>query len=420
MTGKRTASGRDLAIDGTRGVAIWSMVSLHFANGMLIALPTHAYPFVDGMSAFVLLSGLVLGLVHRRWIARHDLDFAYRNLAKRVGVLYLAQLSIALFAVAAGMFLTAGQFRMLTVLPPDLPLAQQLWWAVTMRFLPSGGSILVVYMVLMTLAFGVLPLLARGRWQLVLAISVAGYTVSQLTSADWMVIYSSPVTGPVQNWLAWQILFIPAMVVGWHWTDWQLPQRLDAAAPALLGITAALWVALFYGWRSGAFTHATALVSKVNLGPIRALAAWLVVTAVYVLFRRLLQWKYHVWSRPLVMVGARSLDSYVIQALALVAIPMLVVFRPWGPGVSTAVTVAVFAACWGWAEFRRHLQVDKLHRLPAILSARAGRRPADEPESASSEGERRDHTARITTGSGATRWPRRTDAERARRESAAH
>ncbi|NLG47179.1 OpgC domain-containing protein, partial [Gordonia sp. (in: high G+C Gram-positive bacteria)] len=75
---RRRHSGRDLAIDATRGVAIWSMISLHFAAGTIVAAPTHEYPYVDGMSAFVLLSGLVLGIVYQRWVARLGFAYAYR------------------------------------------------------------------------------------------------------------------------------------------------------------------------------------------------------------------------------------------------------------------------------------------------------------------------------------------------------
>ncbi|MFZ2511919.1 MAG: OpgC domain-containing protein, partial [Gordonia sp. (in: high G+C Gram-positive bacteria)] len=390
---------------------IWSMVSLHFANGMLIALPTHAYPFVDGMSAFVLLSGMMLGIVHRRWMGAHDLDFSYRSLAKRVGVLYLAQLLMSLVAVTAGMFLTAREFRMLTTLPHGESLIQQLWWAFTMRFLPSGGSILVCYMVLMTLAFAVLPLLVRGRWPLVLAASLTGYVISQVVTAEWMVIYAHPGGGPVQNWLAWQVLFVPAMVLGWHWRQWRVAQRLDSILPALLGATLLVWLAIVIAVRTGAFADSAELIGKVHLGPVRALAAWLVVTAVYAVFRRLLQWSGHDWFRPLVMVGARSLDSYVIQALALVAIPMLFVFRPWGLGVSTVAAVAVFAGCWCWAEIRTGLRIHKLHDAPAILSAWA-------QQMKQSRGEHRDtpETAQPPTERIRTRRPRREDTERARGE----
>ncbi|WP_454163035.1 OpgC domain-containing protein [Gordonia iterans] len=367
---------RDLAIDATRGLAIWSMVSLHFANGMLIAVPTHAYPLVDGMSAFVLLSGLVLGLVYHRWIDASSLRYAYGRLARRLVALYLAQLFISLTAVAVCTRLTAQQFRMIAVLPPDESVLQQVWWAVTMRFLPSGGSILVVYLILMALAFVVLPLLQHGAWPWVLAGSGTLYVWSQVAPAPWMVVDSHPGGGPIQNWLAWQVLFVPAMVVGWNWSRWQVAERIDAALPVLAAVCVIAGATLAHGlWIAGWLRPMTDLIGKVGLGPLRALAAWLVVATVYGVFRRLLQWMRHDWFRPLVMAGSRSLDSYVIQAVALLAVSTWIVFRPWGAGLSTVIVVAVFAACWGWAEFRHRMEIDKLHRLP-VIAARAARRRA--------------------------------------------
>ncbi|GAA3962631.1 OpgC domain-containing protein [Gordonia caeni] len=370
---------RDLAIDATRGLAIWSMVSLHFANGMLIARPTHAYPLVDGMSAFVLLSGLVLGIVYRGWIDRFTLRYAYGRLARRLAALYVAQVFISLAAVIAGLYLTAPQFRLIAVLPPDLPIGRQLWWMVTLRFLPSGGSILVVYLILLSLAFLVLPLLKHRQWPRVLTASGVGYVLSQTVSLPGMVITSHPGGGPIQNWMAWQVLFVPAMVIGWKWTDWRIPQRLDAALPALLAAAAVGWVTLAHGmWFGDWLATRPDLIGKVGLGPVRVVAAWLAVTCVYAVFRRLLQWMTHDWFRPLVMVGARSLDSYVIQAVALLAIPTWIVFRPWGPGLSALMVLAVFAGCWCWAEVRLRWRIDKLHRLPLVLAG--GRFPGGRRE----------------------------------------
>ena len=160
---------RDLAIDATRGVAIWSMITAHFALGMRIAEPTHSFPYVDGMSAFVLLSGFVLGLVYQRWIERHGLRFAYRRLTKRIVVLYVCQLTIALVAVAAAM---AGH-RWLTLLLPIDGWLDGIRSALAMDYLPSGGNILLLYMVLMASAYVVFPLLMRGWWPVVLGASVA-------------------------------------------------------------------------------------------------------------------------------------------------------------------------------------------------------------------------------------------------------
>ena len=64
------------------------------------------------------------------------------------------------------------------------------------------------------------------------------------------------------------------------------------------------------------------------------------------------------------MAGTRSLDSYVIQAIALVVVPIHIAHRPWNTVTMDAVALLVFAACWGWAEFRYFAHVDKLHKLP--------------------------------------------------------
>lgn len=384
MNADRTTAhgGRDLAIDATRGLAIWSMISLHFANGLLIARPTHSYPLVDGMSAFVLLSGLVLGLVYRRWVDAHSLGYACRRLGRRLVVLYLAQLFLSLTAVLVAAQLSAADFWTVAVLPGDESLAQQLWWAVTLQFLPSGGSILVVYLILMSLAFAVLPALQYRLWPLVLAASAGLYAVSQVAPAGWMVIDSYPGGGPIQNWAAWQILFVPAMVVGWKWSQWRIPARLDAVLPLLVLVTVTAGLVLRHGlWIERWLWTSPDLLGKVDLGLLRVVAAWLAVTTVYAVFRRLLQWMRHDWLRPLVMAGARSLDSYVIQGVALLAIPAWIVFRPWGAGLSTTIVLAVFAVCWGWAEVRRYAQIDRLHRLPVIVAGRRRRtaRPAPPP-----------------------------------------
>ena len=121
---------------------------------------------------------------------------------------------------------------------------------------------------------------------------------------------------------------------------------------------------------------------KVSFAPARALGAWVVVPAVYGVFRALLRVWHHDWLRPLVMTGARSLDSYVIQAIALIIVPIHVAHRPWDETTSVAVTLLVFGACWAWAELRRAAEIDKLHRLPAI-AYRATHSPAAPPSDSS-------------------------------------
>lgn len=365
---------RDLAIDATRGVAIWSMITAHFATDLRIAAPTHAYPYVDGMSAFVLLSGLVLGLVYGRWIKRESLGYAYRRLAKRLVVLYVCQLAIALVAVAAAM---AGH-RWLTLLLPIDGWADGIWLALTMQYLPSGGNILLLYLVLMASAFLLFPLLQRGLWAAVLAGSLGLYVLSQLWSPDWFYLHAYMAAPEIQNWAAWQVMFVPAVVVGWKWRDWRVAEWIDRWLLLVIGVAAAWALLMHYGVDTGPWVqHEPAVADKLEFRFARAIGAWLVVPAIYGVFRWLLAHWHRDWLRPLVMTGTRSLDSYVLQAIALVLVPIHVAHRPWGELTSACVVLLVFGLCWAWAEFRRAWDVDKLHNLPEIAADRWSRRGAD-------------------------------------------
>lgn len=340
------------------------MISEHFALGTLLAAPTHAYPYVDGMSAFVLLSGLVLGLVYGGWIERYSLGYAYRRLARRVVVLYLCQLVISLVAVAAAF---AGH-RWLTLLPMPESWAEGAWWALTMRYLPSGGNILLLYMLLLISAFALFPLLMRNRWFAVLAASTGLYVVAQVNSPDWFYLLSSTDGAPIQNWAAWQFMFVPAVVVGWKWREWRIAERIARYLPVLLIASAMLWLAFHFVIDDGPWSgYEGTFADKVDFAPARAVGAWVLIPTVYGMFGLLLQWWHHDWLRPLVMTGSRSLDSYVLQAIALVIVPIHVAHRPWDEVTTVTVALLVFGACWGWAEFRKSMAIGKLHEVPAMM-----------------------------------------------------
>ncbi|UPW14101.1 OpgC domain-containing protein [Gordonia amicalis] len=377
MSQERGSGNRDLAIDATRGVAIWSMVTAHFATDAPLASPTHAFPYVDGMSAFVMLSGIVLGLVYQRWATRHGLRYAYVRLAKRIAVLYVCQLVIALVAVAAAL---AGH-RWLTLLLPVDGWIDGIWLSVTMQYLPSGGNILLLYMVLMVSAFALFPLLQRGWWAWTVAVSLALYVLSR-SSGPRTGSTSAPTRRPhIQNVAGWQIMFIPSVVIGWNWSRWRVPEFIDRWLVVIVAV--AVTVALFfhYGVDVGPWAHLEPTIAdKLDFRPARAIGAYLAIPAIYGVFRLLLRWWHHDWLRPLVMTGTRSLDSYVIQAIALVVVPIHIAHRPWDTITMQAVALLVFGICWAWAEFRYFTHIDKLHKVPGrVVRGVLPHRDAAEP-----------------------------------------
>ncbi len=295
------------------------MVTAHFATDAPLASPTHAFPYVDGMSAFVMLSGIVLGLVYQRWATRHGLRYAYVRLAKRIAVLYVCQLVIALVAVAAAL---AGGHRWLTLLLPVDGWIDGIWLSVTMQYLPSGGNILLLYMVLMVSAFALFPLLQRGWWAWTVAASLALYALSLVWSPGLVLRQRLPGGPPHPERGGWQIMFIPSVVIGWNWSRWRVPEFIDRWLVVIVAVAATVALFFHYGVDVGPWAHLEpAIADKLDFRPARAIGAYLAIPAIYGVFRLLLRWWHHDWLRPLVMTGTRSLDSYVIQAIALVVVP---------------------------------------------------------------------------------------------------
>ncbi|MCF8569384.1 OpgC domain-containing protein [Gordonia sp. HY002] len=366
---------RDLAIDALRGLAIWSMVSLHFADGTWAAEPTHSFPYMDGMSAFVLLSGLVLGIVHRRWTQRFSLRYSLTRLAQRIAVLYVCQAVIGLIAVWVASAMTGREFREIAVLPYRPDVGSKIEWALTLRYLPSGGNILLMYLIMMVIAVGAIALLVRGLWPVVAAASIALYVASHLWPASWMMIHSAPDWYGIQNWAAWQIVFMLALVVGWQWETWRMPERIDNALPVLIAVSVAVAFTIEDVIRSpDVLPDAEFLIDKVRLGPIRVVVAFLVMTTLYGVLTRVLRWTRRDVLRPLVSTGARSLDAYVIQATCLLTIPAVLIERPWSQGLAVGLALGVYAVCWAWAEARTRFGIDKLHRLPVRAAHAASTR----------------------------------------------
>ncbi|MFC3244166.1 OpgC domain-containing protein [Gordonia humi] len=170
-------------------------------------------------------------------------------------------------------------------------------------------------------------------------------------------------------------MFLLALVVGWQWEAWRVPERVDAALAVLIAVSLVAAFTLQDVVRStDVLPHAGMLVDKVTLGPVRLVVAFLVATTLYGCFVRVLRWTRRDVLRPLVSTGARSLDAYVIQAVCLLAVPAMVLPRPWSNGQAMCLAVVVFAVCWAWAEIRVRFGIDKLHRLPARAVAASARR----------------------------------------------
>src|SRR4051794_18306348 len=95
--------GRLAAVDIIRGFCILSMVSSHLTVGSLLSRALHPFPAFDGAPGFVLLSGLVLGIVQHKRFAAHGLAAVEWKTVRRIGVIVVAQLSLVLLGLVVGL-----------------------------------------------------------------------------------------------------------------------------------------------------------------------------------------------------------------------------------------------------------------------------------------------------------------------------
>lgn len=367
---------RDRAMDAARGCAIASMVTAHLASGTPLARALHPVPYFDGASVFILLSGLLLGLIgHLRARRADTVRAAVTSAARRIRIVYFCQLLLCALAVVVSVGATTPVG--LRPISDAGGLLQSIWLTVSLQYAPPGGNVLRLYVLLMLFALVAYVGLQAGRYVLVLTVSAALYVVGVVfDGVDWFYLPTFNSEGFGASWITWQALFIPALVLGWVWQEKDVANMLRRKW-RWSAVTALVVVILGHVFSRLHFFQPLneILDGKVVLGPGRLISAYAISCAVYLL----LGWLLTTWVgkivAPIELIGQRSLDSYVLQAIAVLAIPILLGPRAdWSGLIAMLIAIAVLAGCWAWAWARKRFRIEKLHKGPAVLSE--GRRKA--------------------------------------------
>ena len=235
---------RDLRLDLLRGFAAFAMVVDHIGGdrSWLYSVTGGNRFFVSAGEAFVLISGVVLGIVYAGITERTGIVSALLKALGRAWSLYLVTVVLTLSFAVLGWWLG-------------------LWWAPDLHGQGVGAYILnvltlhrtvfladimLMYTLLLLIAGPVVLLLSQHQTALVLGVSWLVWGVWQL--APQSVALPWPIEGDVMFHLpSWQVLFVTGTVVGWHWDTLRAALRrlpvvvLDAA----IGV-AAVSVVLFY------------------------------------------------------------------------------------------------------------------------------------------------------------------------------
>ena len=203
---------RDLRFDLLRGFAVIAMVTDHVggARSFLFLLTGGDRFFVSAAEAFVFLSGLLMGMVNGGLIHRGNTDGALHKVLRRAGMLY---------ALTVGLTLIIGALPLALGIPgrPDvgeLSLIEYVIGIFTLHRTVTFVDVLLLYTILVLAAEPVLLLLEQGYTRLVLGISWALWFIWQCWPEQAIIL--PPDANALFQVASWQVLFMTALVIGFH------------------------------------------------------------------------------------------------------------------------------------------------------------------------------------------------------------
>lgn len=374
-------SSRDLRVDLFRGFLICTVVVTHTeVAGALSWFTLNAFGAISGAEAFVALSGVVLGMVHRSQAERLG-DWAASVLRwQRARKLYVTALVVVVLvwvfdllpgspasvvttftdrgtgaegADAAGHVydLYYNAPRLLDYPPP--------WYAVrellTLRMGPWVLNVLGLFVVLIAIAPALLLLLRRGLWWLVLALSWGAYAYG--TAVDGHVLPSQ--FDDVFPLLVWQVVFVNGMVLGYHRAQ---VVRVLTTRPGKVGLgVAVVGYALVLGWLWAAYAghvpHGpwpTDLFGRlyddyyvrVYLQAGRLVDLALVVVVMFAFLTAFWRPVNAVAGRLLVPLGQASLYVFVMHVFFVIAVDNIPGLDPTSAWQGVLVHVTEIALAW--------------------------------------------------------------------------
>ncbi len=196
-----TQSKRIMAFDLIRGffLAMIMVDHIELYPGFFDFFTGKGRLFVSAAEGFFFLSGLLIGLVYKRRLA-HGMAFIFKKMWARALELYIVSVALTLFYVWLAVATNHPGIKY------GLPSPFDWHWIIThtftFRYQFGWADFLSRFSILMLIAPFAFWLTAKGKWWLVLAGSIIA----------WVFRGNNFV-------LAWQILFIGGVVVGFHWYE---------------------------------------------------------------------------------------------------------------------------------------------------------------------------------------------------------
>ena len=219
----RKPTTRDLRIDFLRGLAMVCVIVDHSQRTSPLSwLSYERFWVVTAAEVFVVLSGVVLGMVYGPRLVRDGWQVVLRKLCRRALTLYVSFVAVTLSILALS--LAGVDISSVTTWDPGAvtwfydPLSMNLADVrdlALLRYGPWAFEIVGLYVWFVLAAGPILILLRRVGWRALLALSWAVYVgyrfvPLQLTGAEFETVF------PI---LTWQLLFVHGLTIGYHRDD---------------------------------------------------------------------------------------------------------------------------------------------------------------------------------------------------------
>lgn len=384
-----TTTNRDVRLDFLRGVAMTCVIVNHSKLPSLLSWFSYErFWVVTAAEVFVVVSGIVLGIVYGRRLAKNGWRPVVRGLGQRAALLYLAfvGVTVSVIALAAmgvdvrSLAAADGRSPAWFVAPETMNAAA--WRDVLlMRVGPWAFEIIGLYVWLVAAALPCLFVLRYAGWRPLIGASWALYLLYRanphpLTQAGFETAF------PL---MSWQLLFTHGITIGYHRSSvTAFAQRLPSyARPVAIVATIAFAVFAFCNpWANGpAWLHLPLLsadrfsdvyVRFFGLSDLRAGRLLNLALALPMLIAALPQFTLaaHPLARVFVTLGQRSLGAFVLHTYGLLLLAQLP--RPRGLLATTVVQLTFVAAIVvllnareEWRNRRRQPQLAPAHRLAA-------------------------------------------------------
>ena len=369
---------RDLRIDFLRGLAIVFVVVDHIhLTSAFYTISHERIGGVSGAELFVLLSGVVLGMVHRRRFLADGWAASARRMWSRAGLLYLVSMVVVISAYALsqlpfldGEVLTQwvdvstgesyamyGSTPMLAHTPVP---ASAVLDVLFLNVGPYQFNVMGLYVALLLLAPFAMWLLMSGRWWVLVVLS-AGIYIANLF-LQWRLVPSS-FENPFPL-LSWQFPFCMGLAIGCYqerirrWFD-GYPGKVVVGLAWVVFLTL-----LFFAWNNPA-KAGDPLALRLDvipestfwsiyedwfprdfLGPLRLLNLVAVVIVFYSLLTRFWTPVYRALGWFLVPLGGATLYVFILHVVFALIVASLPFMDEGSLLLGTLTHVAVLLLLW--------------------------------------------------------------------------